>query len=430
LPQGLTAPPYPSDTRIQDNRIDIPGGAAQRVWLEARMGGWGWMSAYLCNGGSEHNSPCQDATDCPGADCGQVGLLNWWEVVVDPASFANGEGADLQMPQIACDVEPVCDICRNELGACSCYEDVCETAFIQHDHPDRVRFDLEFAGFWEKLGLYCAGTQVTTPPAVDEGLDYYGGTYVIDVPQNARGMYVVDFRTGDATLFQLQDNITYYHDDTTPATINVCDPGACGARRTRFLSILPPLGPGGVPGEFAIRVSPLVMPQFSSFNGAIRWAGPPAEYVDAAAAGTTFTASRLGCEPYVQDWSAIGVLELFGPEVVPGSFYEIRFGDAACALSGDESCLSPAAYIWTAAWGDVVNDGGTQTPNFEDINAVIDSFRGLPSAVGTIRSKLHGNILDPSAPVSFQDIFHAVNAFRGIPYPYAGPTACPSEIVP
>jgi len=426
-PQAPDAVPYPEGTQINQNRIDLPGGG-RRVWLEAQQGGWGTIWAVVCDSGPLQGEICEDFNDCQGFQCGQWGRLRIWDVIIDPGSFTNGVGADLRLPEVTC-VPPSIASCINELGEGNgnyCDEGICTPAFIQH-RPDRLPMDITACNLNDSYGLHCAGDQIISPPIIDNGMDYYGGTYVIDVPVNARGTYVVDYSNEIIPFFVIQDGYNYLLYDAVPAVINVCHPSVCAEPRNRFLSILPPVGPGGAPGEFAVRIKLLNLPQFPGFNGQVRWAAPPAEDTDDPVAGTTFTASSIGCAPYFQDWSEIGVLNLFGPEVVPGSTYEFRFGDSDCVASGDESCLSEPVLITTAKWGDVAAlFGGSAQPNFGDITAVVDKFSGRPGAISAVRAKLDGNAVDPASAVDFQDISAAVSAFRGLPYPHAGPTACPA----
>ena len=99
--------------------------------------------------------------------------------------------------------------------------------------------------------------------------------------------------------------------------------------------------------------------------------------------------------------------------------------DANCAggtdvCVGGEVCIE----IWPPA------DGFT---NFQDVNAAVFTFSGLPTVMPTeVRNlDLHGNdagnpkVDPPNQVVNFSDIANIVAAFEGRPYPYTDPVECP-----
>jgi hypothetical protein len=169
--------------------------------------------------------------------------------------------------------------------------------------------------------------------------------------------------------------------------------------------------------------------QFEQFEGEVRWVGPPATYDDGM--GGTFQASALQCTPHFIDWSAVGPVYIHGSEILPDSTYEVQALHEACgAILTDESKYSPAASIETAHWGDVAAPFGTLEdangqPNFADVSAILDTFRGSVGSIGTARAQLQPNEPDPSSNVNFADVSTGVDSFRGFGYPFSGPTSCP-----
>jgi len=96
--------------------------------------------------------------------------------------------------------------------------------------------------------------------------------------------------------------------------------------------------------------------------------------------------------------------------------------------TGLESNFSAPLSVSTARWGDVAEpfnppDPSAQ-PDFNDISALVDKFRGLPAAAIKASAQLQPNVPNPIAEVNFDDISAGVNAFRGLPYPYTGPKGC------
>ena len=65
-------------------------------------------------------------------------------------------------------------------------------------------------------------------------------------------------------------------------------------------------------------------------------------------------------------------------------------------------------------------DGDT---DFDDIAAVVDKSRNLPTAIIKARADLVP--AEPDRKIDFDDIPAAVDAFRGLPYPYPAPSTCP-----
>jgi hypothetical protein len=193
--------------------------------------------------------------------------------------------------------------------------------------------------------------------------------------------------------------------------------------KNRYISFDPENG--GV--QTALRVTLTNLPPpFDSFNGQFRWAGPPQSYPESDADPTPFMGAALQCDPHFRDWSTVGLVHIYGAEIVPSATYDVQ---AVACDTAVEANYSPVLTVKTAKWGDIVDPfsppSPTTQPDFGDISAVVDKFRSDPTAPIKARAQLHPNIPIPSASIDFSDISSCVEAFRGGAYPYAGPAACP-----
>jgi hypothetical protein len=167
---------------------------------------------------------------------------------------------------------------------------------------------------------------------------------------------------------------------------------------------------------------------FSTFEGQIRWVGSPSTFTETEVPATTFTGATLQCEPHFMDWSTVGLVHLYGPEIVPSSVYDLQVVAQGCDTSV-ESNFSEAITVPTARWGDIVepfqapSPAALTQPNIQDVAAVVDKFKGVASAPIKARSDLAPD--DPDGIVNILDVAAAVDAFKNFAYPYSGPTVCP-----
>lgn len=170
-------------------------------------------------------------------------------------------------------------------------------------------------------------------------------------------------------------------------------------------------------------------PDFSSFDGQVRWVGPPAEYPEGATPTPSFFAAQIQCEPHFADWSTFGTISVYGDAVVPSSSYTIQAIDESCAGAiEDESSYSAGLPMITSRWADVAEPfqpPSTFTqPNISDILLIVDKFLGAFPPLKS-STQLLGNVPDPNVKPDINDVLLAVDSFLGKPYPYSGPVACP-----
>ena len=240
----------------------------------------------------------------------------------------------------------------------------------------------------------------------------------------------------------------------SPAPTIVLPPGALadpsGIVKTRFISFSIPAATVGNAGETAIRiwlsvlhhVNPLYTGgpsvPFTSFEGQVRWVGPPTQYVESSSSGVPFFTSPLQCAPHYQDWSTVGLLHVTGSAITPSSIYEVENVAASCAgIEATCTTVSAPLTIATTRWGDVRSpynppDGSVQ-PDISDVSALVDKFRNAPGAPIKARGILAGAPGNTFGEVThdvlnvdfgFSHISACVDAFRGVPYPYTI-SACP-----
>ncbi len=228
-------------------------------------------------------------------------------------------------------------------------------------------------------------------------------------------------------------------------TVSECSPAApaadsSGLNKGRFISF----SPSGC--DTALRVTLVslhhVSPPytggpslpFTSFEGRVRWVGPSLQYMESTTNTTPFYAAVLQCTPYYHDWSTVGLLHVTGSAIVPSSMYEVENVAASCA-GVEASCTAVSAplQIATGRWGDVEvpfnPPSTTAQPDFGDVAALVNKFKGAPGAPIKARSLLagadaFGNITTLNVDVGFANISACVDAFRGRPYPYTI-SSCP-----
>lgn len=170
-------------------------------------------------------------------------------------------------------------------------------------------------------------------------------------------------------------------------------------------------------------------PDFSAFNGTVRWVGPPTEFPEGASGTPTFFAAQLQCEPHFADWSAFGEISVYGDAILPSSRYTVQAVDQTCAgvLDLAES-YSAGLPMTTATWGDVTAPFNPPTtfsqPDINDVLLIVDKFLGAYPPLKS-SAQLFGNVVDPTEKPDIDDILLCVDAFLGLTYPFDGPSNCP-----
>jgi len=193
-----------------------------------------------------------------------------------------------------------------------------------------------------------------------------------------------------------------------------------GIAKNRYIA----LNPGNAGIITAVRVKLVDLPPpFNVFNGQVRWLGPPQTVNEPSPPNAAYTIAEVQCDPLYIDWGAFGLIHGYGKAIVAGANYDVQIVN--CDPS-DEGNFTAALTIATARWGDVTvpyNPPDTSTqPDAVDIAILVDKFKGS-NAISTPRADLYPDVPDHVADGI--DIAACVAAFKGFPYPFGGPVACP-----
>jgi len=116
--------------------------------------------------------------------------------------------------------------------------------------------------------------------------------------------------------------------------------------------------------------------------------------------------------------------------IIPSSVYSIHQVPISCQNDpNNPSCFGPAQVVHTGQWGDAAtpyarSDQPAQ-PDAADLAVMVDAFRELVGAASKSRTHLRGVVPDPATATNFLDVFFAVDAVRGMPFPHPVPSSCP-----
>lgn len=166
--------------------------------------------------------------------------------------------------------------------------------------------------------------------------------------------------------------------------------------------------------------------RFTNLEGQSRWVGPPAEYTESSSNSQTFFAAQLQCTPHYRDWSSTSPLHVTGAEVVPSSRFDVVNVSHAC-IGHESTCggVSASVDVRTTRWGDVTSPyappSAVVEPDIADISVIVNKFKNAPSAPTKPMVMLAGDefgAMNPARDLDFSDISQAVDAFKGLAYPY------------
>ena len=143
----------------------------------------------------------------------------------------------------------------------------------------------------------------------------------------------------------------------------------------------------------------------------------------------TFTAAALTDQPVFVDWGNVGFVQVFDAAIVPGGSYTVEAISASCFSIGSENYSLPFRTA-TGHWGDVVGECenlGCGVPDgavdiTSDIVAILNRFGNRPGAPPKVSVDLEPNI--PDQKINISDVVFALDAFRGLEYPFAGRSDC------
>lgn len=157
------------------------------------------------------------------------------------------------------------------------------------------------------------------------------------------------------------------------------------------------------------------------------WVDAPQDVLESPEPQTFFRHARLTCAPVYLDWGSLGTIQVSDDEIVPGGLYEIQAVHQPCSPDVEGNFTTPQQVRTVARWADVIdpfNPPSTTTqPDFSDVAAIVDKFKNVLGAVTKARADMNPDV--PDQEIDFADISLAVDAFRGLPYPFDGPSGCP-----
>ena len=400
---------------IIGSEVFMPSGG-QRVVIELRLAGWA----------PQHLKTFQVRIDSSGYDNGSLPIAPAVQNCSGSDSTGHAQCAQAFQAGSRCSVS-------TPTG------NLCESGFQDRLRADWIAFGVSSFPAVDVSSFDYRYGNTTEPPEfiADPGASLYGGTLVLDVPLGATGSFVIG-------MIELE---TFMVDSTLPKAQNIPIDSFVPARITIGESLVPKnryvaYSPGDTGHLTAVRVtldslyhpdlsahSAVGSPDFSSFEGQVRWLGPPVDFPERGQPPSTFKGASLQCSPHFADWGSLGVVQIIGDAVLPSSRYALQQAPIECQNDlGNEQCFSPPVILQTARWGDVAEpfarlDLPVQ-PDVGDIAAIIDTFRGVPASSKS-RTQLRGNTVDAARDVNFIDVMHAADAVRGLPYPYPGPQSCP-----
>lgn len=202
--------------------------------------------------------------------------------------------------------------------------------------------------------------------------------------------------------------------------------------KSRFLSF--EAGDAGMQEGIRVTLQSLPSPH-DVHNGKALWVGPPVEVSETSgvvdpdehASGDTFYAARLQCAPHFMDWTTVGPIHVYGPEIIPGAVYDVQTVSAWCAPTRcsdfGEVVFTDPLTIRTSGWGDTVKDCQTVpcgapngTVDIIDVLAILNKFINLPTAPKKVRVDLEPAV--PDFVISIADAIHALFAFVHEPYSF------------
>lgn len=215
----------------------------------------------------------------------------------------------------------------------------------------------------------------------------------------------------------------------------LCPGSTCGGGSTllawpksRYIGVRPNPTAAGV--ETAIRLTMVNVNGFPNCNGEVRWAGPPEQFCEGGVCSTMFWGSQLQSTPHWMDWTTVGVVQLYGEEIISDSRYAIQMIGKLCeaSINNEASYSTPALMIDSAKWGDVVTPLYPYTlatqPTVADVLSIVDKWLGTLEPLKA-RSQLQPAILNPTLGVGIADVLRAVDAWLGSPYPFSVTTCRP-----
>ena len=263
------------------------------------------------------------------------------------------------------------------------------------------------SAFSTNSGGYAWYSAVQVDCNVDDGQIKTLGGLILEVPYDAQGTYLIDFNTELNSFMSRWSGKPIENVQFTPACITVAAPEPL---KNRYLTFVPrEAGPVAYKLDM---VSSLFHPD-AIVSG---WIGAP----DANGIAS------LEPAPVTRDWTE-QVIHITGCEIAPVAEFELRASDDGGATFLPPLPLKtadqPTQSRW---WGDVAGffNGNYWTPpqgvtNIADAGAIRNKFEGQLHAPSLSRADVSPQV--PNRIANIEDVFFAILAFQGNPYPFGCP---------
>ena len=186
----------------------------------------------------------------------------------------------------------------------------------------------------------------------------------------------------------------------------------------RYLSFVPQ----NTRHDVAFQLEMIASTRFPSSLGVIGWVGEPEELAPG------LSVARVVDAPVYREWTE-SVIHVADCEIVPAAAYEIR-ATAEGMVFSDPLEVSTVMEPMPKYWADVVGEfsgtvwsGPNGEVNMNDVTAAVQKFQQLPTAPPLTWVDLDAEA--PNGVLNFTDIMRIVQGFKGEPYPFSDPAACP-----
>src|SRR3990172_9041262 len=192
-------------------------------------------------------------------------------------------------------------------------------------------------------------------------------------------------------------------------------------------------------GLAAVRVTFADLPApYDQFNGRSMWVAAPRRITELSGAVDpindptiwNFWAATLQCTPHYTDWTAYDKVNIHHAFIVPGGRYELSIIQAGCAM-GNAANFSPPLSISQSRWGNVAGpfdaamnrwtapEASGQIDITIDVVSVLEKFSNRPDAPKKVRVDVEPATVD--FKINITDVSRALDAFRGLAYPFPPP---------
>jgi cysteine-rich repeat protein len=211
--------------------------------------------------------------------------------------------------------------------------------------------------------------------------------------------------------------------------------------KNRYISFIPQ----NSGKQTALRVTLKTLPLgFEAFEDRTVWVSSPKDICETSSVSegdcvlSKFKAAQLQtgtqCStPYYADWGTLGLVNIFGSEIVPNSVYEIQVIEEGCNPD-NPNCYSAPIEVKTGKFGKILPDNENANPltwngqvQIADALETIKAFSNSPDKLTKARTEIEYEVIDNMANIG--DTVQVLKAFSGLSYSsHQGITNCGETI--